>query len=679
MTSRVRHTHFTAVLALALLLCTGPANAQTDTTYWWNDCTFYEVFVRSFKDSNGDGIGDIAGIIQKLDYLKDLGVRGLWLMPITPSPSYHGYDVTDYRNIEPDYGSMPHFQALIQAAHERGIRVIIDLVMNHTSSDHPWFIQSASGSGSPLRDWYIWQNTNPGYTGPWGQQVWHLRNGAYYFGLFWSGMPDLNFYNPDVQNAMFDVSRFWIDTVGVDGFRLDAIKHLCENGTVMQDVPATFTFLRNFRQFYKSVNPDAMAVGEVWSATSQVAPYADGTGIDFCFEFDLGYSTISGVNTGNPLYVSNKMTEVVSTYRPLQYAPFLTNHDQDRVFTQFGSDVTKMKLAAAVYLTLPGIPFVYYGEEVGMTGSGSDPNKRTPMQWTAGANAGFTTGVPWYAVNSNYPTNNVTVMQADSASLWHWYRRLIQLRNEQPVLRRGDYVQISTGSSVVYAYARRTAEQIVVVVHNVGTSAVTSPTLTLSSSFLIPGTYDVRSLLAGPDPGTVTLNASGGFAVWQPSVSIAAKATVIFGISTTTAAQSVGAGWNLLSLPLDPDDPRFSVNYPAAASPAYSYSSVGGYASSDSGRTGRGYWVKFPASGSVAIHGGLSREDTVDVEPGWNLLGSLSVPLPASGVRSLPPGIITSGFFGYGAGGTYVTNDTLMPGCGYWVKTGGSGRVVLKK
>jgi hypothetical protein len=301
------------------------------------------------------------------------------------------------------------------------------------------------------------------------------------------------------------------------------------------------------------------------------------------------------------------------------------------------------------------------------------------MQWSAAANAGFTTGVPWHTLNANYPTNNVAVMQTDSASLWHWYRRLIRLRNEQAALRRGDYALMSSGSSVIYAYARRTDEEVVIVVHNFGVSTVTNPALTMSSSALIPASYAVRNLLSGSEAGAVTLNSQGGFSAWQAPVSIPSKGTAIFGIAATTAQQTFTSGWNLLSLPLDPDDPRFTVLYPGASSPAYGYSSANGYVASDSGITGRGYWVKFPATQSVTIHGGLTRDDTVDVEPGWNLLGSLSVPLPSAEVRSVPSGIITSGFFGYGPAGSYVPADSLRPGNGYWVKIGQSGKVILRK
>jgi glycosidase len=519
-------------------------------TYWWNDAIFYEIFVRSFYDSNGDGIGDIKGLIQKLDYLNDgnpatrsdLGVTGIWLMPISESPSYHGYDVTDYRSIERDYGTLADFHALIDSAHVRGIKVIIDFVMNHSSSQHPWFVSSASSPGTTYRNWYIWRDTNPGYLGPWGQQVWHLRNGAYYFGLFTSSMPDLNYANDAVKNEMFEAAKFWLETMKVDGFRLDAIKHLFEAGPVMENVPATFEFLKTFRQFYKNVQPAAMAVGEVWSSTSDIAPYSDGTKVDFCFEFPLATAIINAVNAGQPNAVKNQMQTILQSYPALQYAPFLTNHDQDRVFGAFGQNVAKMKLAAAIYLTLPGIPFMYYGEEIGMIGSGDDRNKRTPMQWSAEANAGFTTGRPWYAINGNYPAFNVKDMQEDNASLWQWYRSLISVRNAQEALRRGDYVSVSSDRSDLYAFARRTNNEILVVLHNLFNQNLGNPALTLGASNLSAGLHAVREILSGKAVGTVLLDNAGGFTNWRPVMDLPAQSTIILRIDAATTAIEAARG-----------------------------------------------------------------------------------------------------------------------------------------
>jgi glycosidase len=502
--------------------------------------------VRSFYDSNGNGIGDLKGLIQKLNYLNDgnpatssdLGVTGIWLMPISESPSYHGYDVTDYRSIERDYGTVADFHALIDSAHSRGIKVIIDFVMNHSSEHHPWFTNSASSPSSTYRNWYTWSNTNPGYLGPWGQQVWHSRNGAYYFGIFWSGMPDLNYATDAVKNEMFDAAKFWLETMKVDGFRLDAIKHLFEAGTIMENAPATLEFLKTFRQFYKNVRSEAMVVGEVWSGTNEIAPYADGTRVDFCFEFPLAGAIISAVNAGQPSGIRNQMQTILQRYPALQYAPFLTNHDQDRVIGAFGQNIAKMKLAAAIYLTLPGIPFIYYGEEVAMTGNGRDENKRTPMQWSRGANAGFTTGRPWYAINANYVTFNVQDMQANQTSLWQWYRSLIAGRNAHEALRRGDYALMSTDNGNLYAFARRTNNEVIIVLHNFLNQNLSNPALTLAASNLSPGEHEVQEVLSSKAVGTVLLDNAGGFANWRPAVALSAQGTAILRIAATTAVET---------------------------------------------------------------------------------------------------------------------------------------------
>jgi glycosidase len=487
-------------------------------------------------------------LIQKLDYLNDgnpatssdLGVTGIWLMPISESPSYHGYDVTDYRSIERDYGTLADFHALIDSAHARGIKVIIDFVMNHSSAFHPWFVNSASSPSSTYRHWYIWRGTNPGYLGPWGQQVWHSRNGACYFGLFWSGMPDLNYANEAVKNEMFDAAKFWLETMRVDGFRLDAIKHLFEDGTIMENAPATFEFLKTFRQFYKNVKPEALAVGEVWSATKEIAPYADGTKVDFCFEFPLANAIINAVNAGQPSEIKNQMQTVLLNYPALQYAPFLTNHDQDRVFGALGQNVAKMKLAAAIYLTLPGISFMYYGEEIGMIGSGRDENKRTPMQWNNGAHAGFTTRTPWYPVNSNYVVFNVQTLQVDQNSLWQWYRKLIATRNEHEALRRGDYGAVSSDAGNLYAFARRTDNETIIVLHNFLNQNLSNPALTLAASRLSAGTHAVQDVLSGNTVGTVLIDNAGGFTNWRPAVDLPVQGTAILRIDTVLTT-AVGA------------------------------------------------------------------------------------------------------------------------------------------
>ncbi|UYZ59748.1 alpha-amylase family glycosyl hydrolase [Hymenobacter latericus] len=484
-------------------------------THWWNDAVFYEIFVRSFYDSNADGKGDFAGLTQKLDYLNDgnpnttsdLGITGIWLMPMMESPSYHGYDVTNYKATEPDYGTMAEFEAFLAAAHARGIKVIIDLVLNHSSNEHPWFRLAASSVGSPYRDWYRWQNTNPGLG-------WHQQNGSYYYAYFWSGMPDLNWRNAQMRAAMWDASRFWLKK-GVDGYRLDAVKYLVENGSTIENTPETYGVLEEFHDSVRAVNPAAFTVGEAWSATPQVVPYVVNNRLDACFEFDLQGAIISSLNSGNPAALRTQLEVVDRTYPKLQYATFLSNHDQNRVLGTLGGDMARMKQAAALYLTMPGVPFLYYGEEVGMLGAGPDEDKRKPMQWTAGLNAGFTSGSPWRALNGNYAQYNVATQQADAGSLLNHYKQLIRLRNTHEALRKGYLLPVTASASSVLGYARVYNQEAVVTVANLGSAAASNTALSVQLSTLAAGQYQVTDLLSGQAAGVVTLDAQGGFSNWR--------------------------------------------------------------------------------------------------------------------------------------------------------------------
>jgi alpha-amylase len=465
---------------------------------WWNEVVWYEIFVRSFYDSDGDGIGDFNGLTQKLDYLNDgdpntdtdLGIGGIWLMPIHPSPSYHGYDVTDYRGIHPDYGTMEDFKNFLAAAHERGIKVIIDYVMNHTSTEHPWFQASASGD-THFRDFYRWEESNPGYTGPWGQTVWHQRNGDYYYGLFWGGMPDLNYENPAVKDSMFAISDYWIEEVGIDGFRQDAVLYIDEDGDKLKNTPETFQFWQDFTANLKAANPDAFSVGEAWEPTETVLQYITNDRLDYAFEFDLAGAILNGVNNGDASGIIRQMQKVYDNYPFLQYGNFLTNHDMNRVMNVLGSDIEKAKVAASLYLTLPGIPYLYYGEEVGMLGQKPDEDIRLPMQWSDEANAGFTSGNPWRQPNSNYAQFNVEVMQEDENSLFNHYRELIQLRNRRTHLDRLIYPHLSlgefeTGSSInnqLVSFIRADNSGITLIAVNIGNSEIINEEIQFSQQY----------------------------------------------------------------------------------------------------------------------------------------------------------------------------------------------------
>lgn len=499
---------------------------------WWNDHVFYEVFVRSFYDSDGNGNGDLKGIIQKLDYLNDgnpntdtdLGVTALWLMPIYPSPSYHGYDVLDYRSVNSQYGTLDDLNTLISEAHKRGMKIVLDFVPNHTSDQHPWFV-NASSAGSPKRNWYIWSGSNPGYSGPWGQTVWYEKNGSYYYAIFYSGMPDLNYNNDAVTAEIEDITKFWYN-LKVDGFRMDAAQYLVEEGQAQAATQSTKSWWRKYYTFQKNLDPGFMTVGEVWTSTDIAAPFADQR-LDYCFEFDLSYAILDAVGNGNVNRLRSQIDLVLKSYPSLQYGTFLTNHDQDRVFESLGLDVAKAKAAAGILMTLPGVPYLYYGEEVAMRGKKPDEFIRRPMQWTNGTNAGFTTGTPWVQMNSDYATSNVQTLQADPNSLWNYYRRLIHIRTSSVPLLHGDYSAVSASTDKVYAFLRTKDGQGVLALHNLQSTPASSVTFSLTQSSLAAGTYAVKDLLSGANLGNIAITSAGGFSSFGPIASLDGYGTYV--------------------------------------------------------------------------------------------------------------------------------------------------------
>lgn len=505
----------------------------SDGLGWWNNSVFYEVFVRSFYDSNGDGIGDLNGLIARLDYLNDgnpattndLGVTGLWLMPIMVSPSYHGYDITDYYRVNPDYGTNDDFKRLMVEAHKRGIRVLIDMVLNHTSNEHPWFVE-AQQPGSARENWYIWSPTRPPYLGPWGQNVWHKLGDRYYYGIFWEGMPDLNYRNSEVVAEMDKVSAFWLQEMGVDGFRLDAARYILENDEQQASTPETHQWWKRYDAAVKAINPQALLVGEVWTATKEAAEYVKNGELDINFEFDLAGAMVDAARNRFGASVGTIQNAVWKAYPPNQFAPFLTNHDQDRVMSVLGDDVAKARMAAALLLTAPGAPFLYYGEEIGMIGAKPDEQIRTPMQWTAGDNAGFSAAKPWIAVKPNYPASNVETESAADDSLLTYYRTLIHLRSDHEALRVGDYTKLNPGNSRVYAFLRHSAQENILVVINLDDVAISDYQLALGPSTLrgarSPVDLLTKTLLPAP-----ALKDDGSFNDYRPLPALAPQTAYI--------------------------------------------------------------------------------------------------------------------------------------------------------
>jgi alpha-amylase len=452
--------------------------AGTDGS-WANGAVFYEVFVRSFQDSTGDGKGDRPGLISRLDYLndgkpetdQDLGVDALWLMPVFASPSYHGYDTTDYERVNPDYGTNEDLRRLCDEAHRRGMRVIVDLVLNHTSREHPWFIESASGPSSAKRDWYVWSPTELHWPQPWNAagSTWHKKNGAWYYGLFWAGMPDLNFRTPAVREEAKRLAALWLSR-GVDGFRLDAIRHLVEDGpgAGQNDTPETHAYLKEFAAHVRAVRPDAVLVGEAWTETPSIAAYYDDLPLNF--DFPLASKIVEGVQVGESRSIAAKLREIAGTYPPgATDVPFLTNHDMRRVASVLKGDPGKLRSAAAILLTLPGTPFLYYGEEIGLLNGTADGDeaKRTPMPWKGTAGGGFTPGTPWYRFAPGQDTIHVAAQTGDPRSLLSHYRRWIRARHASPALARGT-LRLLQAEGPVLAFVRSQGSERVLVAHNLG-------------------------------------------------------------------------------------------------------------------------------------------------------------------------------------------------------------------
>ncbi|HOA25045.1 MAG TPA: maltose alpha-D-glucosyltransferase [Aggregatilineales bacterium] len=485
---------------------------------WFHDAIFYELYIRAYKDTDGDGHGDLRGVIEKLDYVKSLGVDCIWLLPMYPSPlKDDGYDIADYYNIHPDYGTLEDFELLLEEAHARGLRIITDLVVNHTSDQHEWFIESRSSRESPKRDWYVWSDTDQRYAearvifldtldSNW---TYDEATGQYYWHRFYPSQPDLNYDNPEVQQAMLDVMHFWLDK-GIDGFRVDAVPYLYEReGTNCENLPETHQYLKRMRHELDDRGSDAVLLCEANQPPQEVVEYlGDGDEFHMAFNFPVMPRIFMALRSGD----ATKLREIIAQTPPIPpgttWCNFLRNHDEltlemvtpeerqwmweqyapeprmrlnlgirRRLAPLLDNNMDKILLANRIMFSLPGAPIIYYGDEIGMGDNIYLPDRdgvRTPMQWDASPNAGFSDAPPdkLYAPVIDdpiygYQTVNVAAQEEDPNSLLNRMRTLISLRKRHPAFARGDFEFLECDNPAVLAFVRSYRDQVIVVVHNV--------------------------------------------------------------------------------------------------------------------------------------------------------------------------------------------------------------------
>lgn len=481
---------------------------------------YYEIYVNAFADSDGDGFGDLNGVTEKLDYLKDLGIDGIWLMPINPSPSYHGYDVMDYNAINSRYGTEEDFKNLLDEAHKRNIKVIMDFVINHTSNLHPWFIESAADKDSKYRDYYRWVSPNDSEnmdiddTSPWNSKVWSKDGDSYYYSIFYSGMPDLNYNNPDVRKEIKSAAKKWLN-LGVDGFRLDAAMHIYGNNEFkkQEDKKNDFNiqWWNEFARACEEINPDVYLVGEIWNNDDVLPQYAQP--MDSKFNFTFRNNMFNALKKGNALCsdninLSDKLQEVLNQYSEYDKnyidAVFADNHDCDRNMS-IVDNKEQGKLIANIYLTLPGNPFIYYGEEIGMMGEGQDEYKRMPFKWNEDDSLPNT---DWYykmygqkyLIGSSIPALDTQI--DDENSMFNHYKNLISLRKSSNALNDGAYESFKVDSQDVMAYKRESDDEAVYVFHNLSSQPVTLDVPEASQGEVIFKSNDNDTL----EDGKVTLD-----------------------------------------------------------------------------------------------------------------------------------------------------------------------------
>lgn len=508
---------------------------------WWQRAVVYEIYPRSFQDSNGDGIGDLNGIFNRLDYLVQLGIEAIWISPIYPSPmADFGYDVADYCGIDPIFGTMANFDRLLEEVHRRGLKMILDFVPNHTSDQHPWFLESRSSRTSPMRDWYLWRDEPNNWLSNFGGSGWEKdeTTGQYYYHSFLKQQPDLNWRNSAVKAAMFDVLRFWLKR-GVDGFRVDVMWMMIKDD-LFRDNPPNPGYRpgqpsnNRLLPLYNTNRPEVhdlvremratvdefaerVLIGEIYLPVQQLMTYygKDLKGANLPFNFQLLQSAWS----------AEAIARIISEYDgalPTGAWPnwVLGNHDNARIASRVG--VRQAPVAAMLLLTLPGTLTMYYGEEIGMTnvpisspeevqdpaeknepglGQGRDP-ERTPMPWDSSRLAGFTTGTPWLPLGADHATVNVAAMERDQASILHLYRKLITARRDYPALVCGRMQSVMSENNLL-RYERVASNVRIVVLLNMGSDAVQT---TVGTGFILAST----SMTRGGEVGSGAINIAAG-------------------------------------------------------------------------------------------------------------------------------------------------------------------------
>lgn len=424
---------------------------------------YYQIFVRSFADADGDGIGDIKGIISKLDYLQGLGIKGLWLTPVHPSSTYHKYDIKDYKSIDPEYGTIDDYKLLVAEAHKRGINILLDLVVNHTSSEHPWFEESVKNHAT-YKNYYVWRFDTLSNKNWYG----NLRNPQEkYYAFFWERMPDLNFDNNLVREEVKQIGKYWLSEIGVDGFRVDAAQHVYD----AEDIESNNKWWKEFGDAMKSVKPNVFIIGEVWNKDSVVATYLK-SGMNSCFNFDLSKLITSAVQEGKDPGLVQRLSTIHQLYKKTEPsfvdAIFISNHDQDRYRSTFGGDEWKTKQAFAILMTLPGMPFVYYGEEIGMLGKFPDEYRREPFLWTENKKDNTFWEIPRYTNSST--VKPLSQQMNEAQSYYTYYKNMIAFRNKYPMLSLSSVVptKLIASTNDLITYELHHAKQKVLVVHNVG-------------------------------------------------------------------------------------------------------------------------------------------------------------------------------------------------------------------